>query len=88
MLPKMVRPDSKGRITLGHLADGVSGFSMTETTDHKIILIPYTEIPASEKWLFVNKKALKMVEQGLKDTAAGRLVEKGSFAKFSNDDID
>ncbi len=88
MLPKMVRPDSKGRITLGHLADGVSSFSITETSDHKIILEPYTEIPASEKWLFTNKKALKKVEQGLKDAASGRLSDKGSFAKYADDDLE
>ena len=40
MLPKMVRPDAKGRITLGHLAKGVSGYTVTETSDHKIILAP------------------------------------------------
>lgn len=88
MLHKMVRPDAKGRITLGHLADGVSGFFVTKTSDHKIILEPYAEIPAKEKWLFDNKDALKKVKQGLKDAAAGHLSEKGSFAKFLKDDIE
>lgn len=83
MLPKMVRPDSKGRITLGHLADGVSGYLLTETLDHKIILEPYTEIPAREKWLFSNKIALEKLEKGLKAASAGRLVYKGSFKKFT-----
>jgi len=85
MLPKMVRPDSKGRITLGHLADGVSSFSIMETPDHKIILEPYTEIPARERWLFNNKKVLKMLEQGIKDSAAGRLTNRGSFSKYIQD---
>lgn len=87
MLPKIVRPDSRGRISLGHLADGVSGYSLT-IKDHKIILEPYVEIKAQEKWLFDNKKALKKVEQGLKDAAAGRISKKGSFAEFSNDEIE
>ncbi len=85
---KMVRPDAKGRITLGRLADGVSGFALTETKDHKIILEPYTEIPAREKWLFDNKTALKKIEQGLKDAAAGRLSGKGGFAQFIDDEIE
>jgi hypothetical protein len=88
MLPKMLRPDSKGRITLGHLADGVSGFSMQVTEDHKIILEPYTEIPAKEKWLFNNKKALKGVKRGLKDAAEGRVSSLGSFSKYLEDDSD
>lgn len=88
MLPRMVRPDAKGRITLGHLADGISGYTLTETSDHKIILEPYTEIPVRERWLFDNKIASKKVAQGLKDAAKGRLVEKGSFAKFADDNIE
>lgn len=88
MMLKMIRPDAKGRITLGRLAKGVSGFALIETKDHKIILEPYAEIPAREKWLFDNKTALKKVEQGLKDAAAGRLVKRGSFSKFADDDID
>ncbi|MFN7098256.1 MAG: hypothetical protein ACK4PR_11980 [Gammaproteobacteria bacterium] len=82
MQVRMLRPDSKGRITLGHLADGISGFAVTETKDHKLILEPYSEIPTHEKWLFSNKLAMKKLNQGLKDAAAGRLVTKGSFANF------
>lgn len=83
---KMLRPDAKGRITLGHLADGVSGFSVTVSADHKIILEPYSEIPARERWLFDNKKALDLVNKGLVDAKAGRLVSKGSFSKFTEED--
>lgn len=74
MLDKMLRPDSKGRITL--------------TKDHKIILKPYTEILGREKWLFMHKTALEKIDQGLKDAASGRLVDKGSFSKFQEDDIE
>jgi hypothetical protein len=89
MIPKIVRPDAKGRITLGHdLTKGVSGYMVTETKDHKIILEPQVEIPAREKWLFENKTALTKVERGLKDAAQGRLSKKGSFAKFSDDEIE
>ncbi len=83
---KMLRPDAKGRITLGHLADGISGFSVTVTEDDKIVLEPYAEIPAREKWLFENKKAMDLVNKGLADAAAGRLTSKGSFSKFSKED--
>jgi hypothetical protein len=83
---KMLRPDAKGRITLGHLADGVSGFAVIEGKNHKIILEPYSEIPLHEKWLFDNKSAMKKVNEGLKDAKEGRLVKKGSFIQFIDDD--
>ncbi len=86
---KMVRPDSKGRITLGRWAEGVSGFLIKKDKDDRIILEPYTEIPAREKWLFDNKAALKKVAQGIKDAASQQVHEKGSFAKYvDEDDID
>ena len=59
---------------------------LRKTKDHKIILEPYTEIPAREKWLFDNKLAVKKVKQGLQDAKAGRLVKKGRFAQFIDND--
>lgn len=88
MTIKMVRPDAKGRITLGHLADGVSGFAVTKDKDNRIILEPYTEIPFSERWLFENKPALNKVKQGLKDSALGRVSARESFAHYINEDDD
>lgn len=81
---KMLRPDAKGRITLGPLAEGVSGFSV-RVEDDCIILEPYSEVPTREKWLFKNKKALALVNQGLEDSATGRVKSKGSFAKFTEE---
>jgi len=86
MLAKVVRPDAKGRITLGQLAEGVSGYIVTETKDHQLILEPLAEIPAREKWLFDNKVALRQVELGLKDAKNGCVSHHGSFAQFLNDD--
>ncbi len=85
---RTVRPDAKGRITLGHLADGVSSFIVTEDKHHRIILEPRVEISANEKWLYDNKAALKQVKQGLEDSAAGRVKNRGSFAKYLDDDAD
>jgi hypothetical protein len=82
---KMVRPDIKGRITLGNLAKGVSSFSITIDKKNRIILQPYAEIPAEEKWLFENKLALAKITQGLKDAKEGHVVEKSGFAKYIKD---
>lgn len=77
-----VRPDSKGRITLGKLADGVSSYRVRRQADGKIVLEPFVEIPAEERWLWENKEALESVKKGIEDARAGRLVSLGSFKKY------
>lgn len=81
----IVRPDAKGRITLGKLAKGVSSFAVTEREDHSIVLEPYAEVPAREKWLFENPEALASVKQGLKDAAEGKISKKGNFKRHLKD---
>jgi hypothetical protein len=80
--PYRLRPDSKGRITLGRLADGVSSYRAKKQADGKIILEPFVEIPADERWLWENKEALESVKKGIEDAKVGRLVSRGSFKKY------
>ena len=82
---KTVRPDSKGRITLGSLAAGASSFKAYRDTKGRIILEPQVEVPATEAWLWQNPAAMKSVQQGLKDSAEGKLVKRGSFARFASE---
>ena len=84
---RRVRPDSKGRISLGARSVGVSSYSVSYDGD-KIILQPFSEIPTSEKWLFDNKIALNSLKQGLAQAKSGNLRSKGSFAKYADDDIE
>lgn len=82
---KKVRPDAKGRISLGAQAEGVSSYTMFN--DHgRIILEPNIEMPAKEKWLWENEIALEKVKKGLKDSAESRIKSRGSFAKFVDDE--
>lgn len=83
-----IRPDAKGRITLGKLAKGFSSFRATQDPEGRIILEPFTEIPAREKWLFDNKIALSTVHEGLEQSAQGKIRSRGSFAQYANDKID
>jgi len=76
-----LRPDSKGRITLGKLAEGVSSYRARRQLDGKIVLEPFVEIPAEERWLWENKEALQSVRKGIADLKAGRLT-KMSFKKY------
>ena len=77
-----LRPDSKGRITLGRLAEGVSSYRARRQGDGKIVLEPFVEIPAGEEWLYANEKALESVRRGLADAKAGRVTRK-SFKRRS-----
>jgi hypothetical protein len=77
-----VRPDAKGRITLGAYAKGVSSYRIRQEKDGRLILEPYAEIPAREAWLYKNKKALESVRQGLRDAKAGKAKRLGDFSKF------
>ena len=79
-----LRPDAKGRITLGKLADGVSSYRARREPDGTIVLEPFMEIPADERWLWENKKALAQVMKGIADAKAGRVV-KMSFKKYLDD---
>lgn len=85
---KMVKPDTKGRITLGHLADGISRFAMSIDEGNRIILEPFIEVAIKERWLFENKSALAQLKQGIKDSKDGRVLNKGSFAQYVDDETE
>jgi predicted transcriptional regulator len=81
-----VRPDSKGRITLGEFAKGVSSFILQQDADGSLHLEPQVEIPAREKWLYENPEALASIRRGLADAKAGRVVKRQSYAKYAKED--
>ncbi len=83
-----LRPDSKGRISLGKLAQGVSSFRARRMEDGSIVLEPFIEIPAREKWLFDNPVALRAVKAGLDQAAAGKARAIGSCAQYTDEDVD
>ena len=64
-MPEIIlRPDSKGRIALGEIANKVSSYRVTVEKDGRVTLEPYAEIPLSEKWIFDDRELLeKVIEQ-------------------------
>ncbi|NJM38390.1 MAG: hypothetical protein HC845_11330 [Akkermansiaceae bacterium] len=88
MLVQQLRPDAKGRITLGKLAQGISSFRARRLEDGNIILEPFTEIPAREAWLFKNAAALGAVKKGLAQAAEGKSRSLGSFSQYADESID
>ena len=85
---RTIRPDAKGRVALGSLASGVSSFRVSKDMEGRIILEPFAEIPANEKWLFENKEALAAVKKGLVEAANSKTSTRGSFVRFANDKLD
>ncbi len=87
MAKKILRPDAKGRICLGNLTKGVSGYKaiMNESTK-EITLKPYAEVQLHEKWLFENEQALSSIKKGLEQSSRKETIYKGSFAKYTNED--
>ena len=75
-----LRPDSKGRITLGKLAEGVSSYRARRRKDGMIVLEPFVEIPAGERWLNENREASESVRKGIADARSGRM-KRMSFKK-------
>lgn len=57
----ILRPDAKGRVNLGEIANNVSSYRVTIEDNGKVILDPYAEIPLSEKWIFEDKELLEKV---------------------------
>lgn len=55
----IVRPDSKGRLNIGDLAQGVSSYRVSTGENGILTLCPYAEIPFSDKWIFENKELLE-----------------------------
>ena len=79
------RPDGKGRITLGKLAEGVSGYTATVSADGELHLVPHVEIPAREMWIFENPAVLMAIQQGMQQSREGAVVER-DFSQFASDD--
>lgn len=88
LVARDVRPDSRKRVALGRALDdlGDASFNVYRDDEGRIILDPHVSIPASEAWLFRNRKSRDSVRQGLEDAAAGKSESIGSFARFADDD--
>jgi hypothetical protein len=52
----------------------VSSYRARRQKDGRIVLEPFVEIPADERWLYENKEALDSIKAGLTDAKAGRVT--------------
>ena len=79
-----VKPDAKRRVHLPKIASGEGiTYHIYTNSAGQIILDPQVTIPASEAWLFKDKAALESADRGMAESAAGRVKNRGSFAKYN-----
>jgi len=63
-------------------------FAVMCNKDGQILLVPETTIPLREAWLYKNRAALKSVLTGIEQAERGKLLDRGSFARHADDDIE
>lgn len=80
------KTDSKNRLVLK--GDVARHYQVYRNEAGQIILDPQVMVPASEAWLFKNKKALASVRRGLEESAAGKARKWRSFAAHAQDPIE
>ena len=86
IVAKSVRPDAKKRVVLPKslVKEGII-FHIYSNSAGQIVLDPQVTIPASEAWLFKNKVAFAAVDTGMVESANGKTIDRGSFAKYTKD---
>jgi hypothetical protein len=85
LVTEFAQPDAKRRLSLGGALAGGSAFNVYRNALGQLFLDPVKAIPESEAWLFENPRALASVKQGLKESAEGKRIYRGSFAKHAKE---
>ncbi len=83
LVPEFAQPDAKKRLSLGGALHGATAYNIYRNSLGQLILDPVKTVPASEMWLYKNQKALASLKQGLRESAEGKHVCRGSFAKYA-----
>ena len=83
LVSEFAQPDSKKRLSLAGAIGELTAFNIYRNRFGQVVLDPVKTIPASESWLFANPAALASVKQGLRESAEGKCVSRGSFVKYA-----
>jgi hypothetical protein len=83
LISEFAQPDAKKRLSLGEALGDATAFNIYRNPLGQLILDPVKTIPASEMWLYENVQALASVKQGLRESAEGKSVYRGSFARHA-----
>jgi hypothetical protein len=85
LVSEFAQPDAKKRLSLGEALRGATAYNIYRNPLGQLILDPVKTVPASEMWLYENTQALASVKQGLRESAEGKSVYRGSFAKYAKE---
>lgn len=87
VLKVSVRPDERGRITLGDAVKD-SDYRVLVNEAGQILLDPVVTltVPASEAWIWENAGARASMSRAMQQAAKGEFESLGSFAKFAGGD--
>ena len=83
LITEFAQPDAKKRLSLGDALAGATAFNIYRNPLGQLILDPVKAVPASEMWLYENAQALASVKQGLRESAEGKTINRGSFARHA-----
>ncbi|WP_240753151.1 hypothetical protein [Microbacterium sp. K41] len=81
--------DERARIAFGKA--GVrrdDRYAIAVNDDGEILLTPLVSIPKRELVVWENQLVRQELAEGLRQSAAGEVVDLGSFAEFADDEID
>jgi hypothetical protein len=82
LVSEFAQPDAKKRLSLGEALGSATAYNIYRNSLGQLILDPVKAVPASEMWLYENAEALASVKQGLRESAEGKGIYLGSFAKY------
>jgi hypothetical protein len=85
LISEFAQPDAKKRLSLGAALSDSGAYNIYRNPLGQLILDPVRAVPASEMWLYENAEALASVKQGLRESAEGKGVYLGSFAKYAKE---
>ena len=85
LVSEFAQPDAKKRLSLGETLGSATAYNIYRNSLGQLILDPVKAVPASEMWLFEDVKALASVKKGLRESAEGKSVYRGSFAKHARE---
>ena len=79
--------DSKGRLVLGP-KHANKMFRISEQPDGNLLLEPVVAVHEREVWFYRNQEVQGMVQEGIRQSRAGKGKHLGSFAKFAESVIE
>jgi hypothetical protein len=83
LVSEFAQPDAKKRLSLGEALAEATAYNIYRNPLGQIVLDPVKAVPASETWLYENPRALASVKRGLRESAEGKSVYRGSFARHA-----